>query len=602
MSDTLDSESIQTPEDTPAGPEFDGLGLPAELRRAVAELGFVTPTAIQAAAIPALLSGRDITGVAQTGTGKTAAFGLPLLATVRATGGVQALVLCPTRELAVQVADAITSFASGMPDIAVVAVYGGTGFLPQRAALKAGAQVVVGTPGRIIDHLERGTLDLSGLRFLVLDEADEMLRMGFAEDVDRILSDAPASRQTALFSATMPPPIRAIAARHMTDPVDIAVSRQSSTVDSVRQIYAVVPFRDKVDALTRFLQVTEGDAAIVFVRTKEACDQVGADLIARGVSAAVMNGDVPQKEREKIIERLRDGRLDVLVATDVAARGLDVDRIDLVVNFDAPGEPEAYVHRIGRTGRAGRSGTALTFFTPREMGRLRAIERATRGTLEQIVPPTADEVTDHKAAAVLRKALARFDVGRLGRPNRMVRDLLAEQDLTAEELAAALLALAAGDNGTEPEPAPVPASFDRDRKTKVRSASADRPRSAADRGGRTTRAPFGRRYRVAVGHRDGVRPAGIVGAITGEGGVNGKDLGRIDIFDSFSTVEIAADLSPAVLGRIGAARVSGRTLRIEPDREDNRGHRPWAGQRGSHGPRRESHGGERPVGRGGHGR
>src|SRR6476659_2574835 len=364
-----------------AEPGFDDLGLPDELLRAVTGLGFRTPTAIQAEAIPALLGGGDITGVAQTGTGKTAAFGLPLLAAIDPTPGVQALVLCPTRELAIQVAEAITSFASALPAITVVPVYGGTGFLPQRAALKAGAQVVVGTPGRIIDHLERGTLDLSGLRFLVLDEADEMLRMGFAEDVDRILSDAPNARRAALFSATMPPAIRSIAAKHMTDPIDIAVSRQSSTVDSVRQIYAVVPFRDKVDALTRFLQVTEGDAAIVFVRTKEACDQVGGDLIARGLSAAVMNGDVPQKEREKIIERLRDGRLDVLVATDVAARGLDVDRVDLVVNFDAPGEPESYVHRIGRTGRAGRSGTALTFFTPREMSRLRAIERATRGTL-----------------------------------------------------------------------------------------------------------------------------------------------------------------------------------------------------------------------------
>jgi ATP-dependent RNA helicase DeaD len=586
-SDSFDTESIQTEGDPPAaGPGFDELGLPGTLLRAVKDLGFTTPTAIQAAAIPALLAGRDITGVAQTGTGKTAAFGLPLLAAIDSTPGVQALVLCPTRELAVQVADAISSFATALPDVSVIAVYGGTGFLPQRAALRAGAQVVVGTPGRIIDHLERGTLDLSGLRFLVLDEADEMLRMGFAEDVDRILSDAPNARQAALFSATMPPAIRSIAAKHMTDPIDIAVSRQSSTVDSVRQIYAVVPFRDKVDALTRFLQVTEGDAAIVFVRTKEACDQVGADLVAGGVTAAVMNGDVPQKEREKIIERLRDGRLDVLVATDVAARGLDVDRIDLVVNFDAPGEPEAYVHRIGRTGRAGRTGTALTFFTPREMGRLRAIERATRGTLEQIVPPSADEVTAHKAAMVLRKALARLDVGRLGRQNHLIRDLLAESEVTAEELAAALLALAAGDDGVERAPAVEPASFEKDRKTKVRSAAGERPRPTSDRPGRAARPPFGRRYRVAVGHRDGVRPAGIVGAITGEGGVNGKDLGKIDIFDTFSTVEIAADLSPAALGRIASAKVSGRSLRIEPDRDDQQGRRPWAGQRDSHGPRK----------------
>src|SRR5664280_196067 len=436
---------------------FNQLALPAALLRACGDLGFQTPTAIQAEAIPALLGGRDITGVAQTGTGKTAAFGLPLLASIDPRSrGVQALVLTPTRELAVQVAEAISSFAVHIPSLTVVPVYGGASFLPQRAALKAGAQIVVGTPGRIIDHLERHTLDLTGLKFLVLDEADEMLRMGFAEDVDRILSDAPGERQTALFSATMPPPIRAIARKHLNDPLDIAVTRQSSTVDAVRQTYAVVPFRDKVDVLARILQVSEGDATIVFVRTKGACDEVGAELIARGVSAAAINGDVPQKERERIIERLRDGRLDVLVATDVAARGLDVERVDLVVNFDAPGEPESYVHRIGRTGRAGREGEALTFFTPREVGRLRAIERATRQKLEQITPPSAADVAARRAATVLTEAAERVSGGSLaryrqaGRYRQAVANFLAEQDLTAQELAATLLALAAGDDGKAP--------------------------------------------------------------------------------------------------------------------------------------------------------
>ncbi len=596
ISAELDAFDVADEPDTPeidTTPRFADLDLPAALLRAGADLGFEIPTAIQAAAIPALLAGRDITGVAQTGTGKTAAFGMPLLASITGQRGVQALVLTPTRELAVQVAEAIASFAQHMPSISVVPIYGGSSFLPQRAALKAGAQVVVGTPGRIIDHLERHTLDLTGLKFLVLDEADEMLRMGFAEDVDRILTDAPGERQTALFSATMPPAIRSIARKHLNDPIDIAVSRQSSTVDAVRQTYAIVPFRDKVDALTRILQVAEGDATIVFVRTKDACDQVGADLIARGISAAAMNGDVPQKERERIIERLRDGRLDVLVATDVAARGLDVERVDLVVNFDAPGEPEAYVHRIGRTGRAGRAGNALTFFTPREIGRLRAIERATRNTLEQITPPTAADVAAHKATRVLEKAVERLGGGSLAHYRQAVATFLAEQDLTAGELAATLLALAAGDDGSQQERQHAPASFatERDERGPTRTGGRfDREGSAAERGGRR-RDPVGQRYRVAVGHTHGVRPGGIVGAITAEGGLNGKDLGRIDIYDTFSTVEIAGQLSPAAFGRISAAKVSGQSLRIELDSGEYDGRRPGMPRpAGSHGPRRSGPG------------
>ncbi len=593
--DSSESINLNLPTDVAAIARFADLDLPAPILRAAVDLGFEIPTAIQAAAIPALLAGRDITGVAQTGTGKTAAFGMPLLASISGQRGVQALVLTPTRELAVQVAEAISSFAAHLPAITVVPIYGGASFLPQRAALKAGAQVVVGTPGRIIDHLERGTLDLTGLKFLVLDEADEMLRMGFAEDVDRILTNAPGERQTALFSATMPTAIRQIARKHLSDPVDIAVSRQSSTVDAVRQTYAIVPFRDKVDALARILQVSEGDATIVFVRTKDACDQVGADLIARGISAAAMNGDVPQKERERIIERLRDGRLDVLVATDVAARGLDVERVDLVVNFDAPGEPEAYVHRIGRTGRAGRDGTALTFFTPREVGRLRAIERATRNTLELITPPTAADVAAHKATKVLADAVERLGGGSLAHYRQAVATFLAEQDLTAGELAATLLALAAGDDGKQAEQHRAPASFAIDRDERPRGA---RDGSAAERGGRR-RDPVGQRYRVAVGHSHGVRPGGIVGAITAEGGLNGKDLGRIDIYDTFSTVEISGSLSPAVVGRISAAKVSGQSLRMELDSGDYDGRRPGVPRSAaSHGPRRSGPGrdGEhRPV-------
>ncbi|MBM9467019.1 DEAD/DEAH box helicase [Nakamurella leprariae] len=575
--DDLDVSGSDSHESDPE-PGFSTLGLPAVLLRAVTDLGYTTPSAIQAAAIPALLEGRDITGIAQTGTGKTAAFGLPLLATVDPTvRAVQALVLAPTRELAVQVAEAIGAMAAHLPSLTVVPIYGGSSFLPQRAALRDGAQIVVGTPGRVIDHLERGTLQLGQLRYLVLDEADEMLRMGFAEDVDRILSGSPASRQTALFSATMPPAIRAVAAKHLNNPVDVTVARQSSTVSSVRQTYAVVPFRDKVDVLCRYLTASTADATIVFVRTKGACDEVGAELIARGVSAAAINGDVPQKERERIIERLKDGRLDVLVATDVAARGLDVDRIDLVVNFDAPGEPEAYVHRIGRTGRAGRTGEALTFFTPREVGRLRAIERATRQKLEQVVPPTADQVAGVVAGRTIEQALTRLAGPGLATYRRVLAEQLAATGTDAQELAVALLALAAGDDGTRTAETPKPASF----------VGGDRPERSGDRGParRERRGEAGPRYRLSVGHAHGVRPAGIVGAITGEGGLNGKDVGRIDIFDTFSTVEILGGLSADAAERISRATVSGQRLRVTKD-DGAHGHSPS----GSRGPRRSGPG------------
>jgi len=604
----LDAAGSEAADDADAEFGFAALNLPSNLLRAVQKLGFTTPSEIQEQAIPALLSGRDITGVAQTGTGKTAAFGLPLLAAIDSSvRQVQALVLTPTRELAMQVAEAIGTFAEYMPRLTVVPVYGGSSFLPQKQALKNGAQVVVGTPGRIIDHLERGTLDLSGIRFLVLDEADEMLRMGFAEDVDRILRDAPKDRQTALFSATIPSAIRSVANRHLNKPVDVTVAKKAGNTVSIRQTYAVVPFREKVDALARILQVSEGDATIVFVRTKGACDEVGAELIARGVSAAAINGDVAQKERERIIERLRTGKLDVLVATDVAARGLDVDRIDLVVNFDAPGEVESYTHRIGRTGRAGRSGEALTFFTPREMSRLRLIERYTKTTLEQITPPTQSDVAAHKAAKVLDDATARLAVGRLEHYRQAVATYLSQQDLTAAELAATLLALAAGDDGVV-APKQSTASF-----------AAERPERGGDyasrrgdfRGGReggrddfmNSRAetnrpdrprkrdavPAGPRYRVAVGHAHGVRPAGIVGAITAEGGLAGRDLGRIDIFDTYSLVEIGGHISPAAFGRISNAKVSGQSLKIQLDSS------PAHSGGASSGPRRSGPGHERPA-------
>lgn len=578
---------------------FDDLGLPAPLAAAVRDLGFVTPSAIQAQAVPALLDGRDIVGVAQTGTGKTAAFGLPLLAAVDPdVEGVQAIVLTPTRELAMQVADAITSFATHLPGLSVVAVYGGAPFLPQQRALQRGAQVVVGTPGRVLDHLDRRTLRTENVRFLVLDEADEMLRMGFAEDVDRVLSSTPTDRQVALFSATMPPAIRRVAEQHLNDPVEVTVARQSSTVTTVRQTFAVVPHRHKTGALARVLAVTEADATIVFVRTRGAAEEVGSALVERGISAAYISGDVAQADREKIVDRLRSGALDVLVATDVAARGLDVDRIGLVVNLDLPREPETYVHRIGRTGRAGREGEALTFVTPSEQQRLRQIERTTRHQLTEVTIPSPAQVSAHRARVLLEQVDERAGRGRLDAARDAVTAYLEAhpgQDLV--DLLTVVTALAVGDEGPQARPTHGDDLDDALSRAHLvperrRHEQGDRPergsRDVRDRDrGRAGAGSGAPRYRVAVGHRDGLQPGALVGALTGEGGLTGKDVGKIDIFGSFSLVDIPNGLTPEAVERLARTRVAGRPLHIRVDAGPRPGHgasRPAGGPpRGRHG-------------------
>ncbi|MCL3862402.1 DEAD/DEAH box helicase [Actinotalea sp. K2] len=550
-------------------PELDlvDLGLPEPILRAVLDLGFTRPTPIQSEAIPALLAGRDITGVAQTGTGKTAAFGLPLLAAVDPTQGhVQALVLTPTRELAMQVAEALETFAKHVPGLGIVAVYGGSPFLPQQRALARGAQIVVGTPGRVIDHLDRRTMRLDAVRFLVLDEADEMLRMGFAEDVDKVFSMAPTKRQVALFSATMPAPIVRVAQQHLNNPVQIAVSRQSSTVTNVRQTYAVVPFRHKIGALTRVLATSDAEAAIVFCRTRGAAEEVGLALVERGVSAATISGDVAQKDREKIVERLRGGALDVLVATDVAARGLDVERVGLVVNYDVPTEPEGYVHRIGRTGRAGRTGVAMTFVTPNEQGRLRAIERTIRQKIEEISVPSPAAVSAHKVTGLLGRAGERLEAGRLSMYREAIVAHLEQTGMDPIDLAAVLAALSVGDLGPASQVDEIESAPSQAARGSARSDEGRVSFTSEDRARSTTRRPTtGTRYRLAVGHTHGARPEAIVGAITGEGGLTGKDLGKIDIFANFSLVDISAEMSPEAFSRIGAARVAGQPLRIRLD-------------------------------------
>ena len=580
---------------------FADLGLPGDLLKAVTDMGFVTPTAIQKEAIPVLLAGRDVVGVAQTGTGKTAAFGLPLLDAVDSRDNVvQALVLAPTRELALQSAEAITDMAARSRGLEVVAVYGGAPYGPQIGALKGGAQVVVGTPGRVIDLIDKGALQLDDVRYFVLDEADEMLRMGFAEDVETIAQSLPADRRTALFSATMPPAIQAVARQHLHEPVQVEVSRPASTVATVHQTYAVVPFRHKIGAVSRVLAVTDAEAAIVFVRTKSTAEDVAIELAGRGIQAAAISGDVPQRERERLVERLRAGTLDVLVATDVAARGLDVDRIGLVVNFDVPREAEAYVHRIGRTGRAGRHGEAVTFLTPKEKGKLRQIERLTGSRLEEITLPSPADVSEHRARKLLSKAAARHQRGRLDMYLPLVAGAAQELDIDVEELAATLLALAVGDEGPrrreerggerpqrarreenlDSEGTFLSASFEGGREKNRRGERADRGegRRSVNRSGRREHEGPGTVYRVEVGHRDRVLPGAIVGALANEGGIEGSDIGKIDILQSFSLVTIYADLSPEQLSVMGRATFAGRELRIRPDEGPGHG---WSGPNGA---------------------
>lgn len=527
---------------TPADPSFDDIDLPPSLRRAVDELGFTVPSAIQAQAIPPLLEGRDVIGVAQTGTGKTAAFGLPLLAAIDPSRReVQALVLAPTRELAMQVADAIASFATSIGGLDVVALYGGSPYGPQERALARGAQVVVGTPGRVMDHMRRTNLRLDTIRFAVLDEADEMLRMGFAEDVEEILSHSPASRQVALFSATMPSAIQRVAQTHMKDPVRVRVSPGSSTVKSVTQTYAVVPFRHRTGALARVLATSPAEAAIVFVRTRAAAEEVGTALLSRGLIAASISGDVPQKEREKIVERLRDGSLQVLVATDVAARGLDVERIGLVVNFDVPKEAESYVHRIGRTGRAGRSGEALTFIGPHERRALKNIERATKQTLAEADIPSPRDVSKHRLATQLTKIPERIERGRLELYRELIGEFVTENGLDPLELASALGAMSVGDEG--------PGSASEEPEFTAKLSGDDRHGERGHRGDAPTTEHGYTSYKVGVGHTHGARPPGIVGAITGEGGLHGKDIGKIQIFPNFALVQIRGSLSSEQMER-----------------------------------------------------
>jgi ATP-dependent RNA helicase DeaD len=549
-----------TPSDGPpeaAATTFADLQMHPAVLRALDDVGYETPTAIQAATIPALMAGSDVVGLAQTGTGKTAAFAIPILSKIDVTSkATQALVLAPTRELALQVAEAFSRYGGHLPKINVLPIYGGSSYTVQLAGLRRGAHIVVGTPGRVIDHLERGTLDLSSVDYLVLDEADEMLAMGFAEDVERILSETPEYKQVALFSATMPPGIRKITTKYLHDPFEVASKAKTATAENISQRYIQVAGPRKMDALTRVLEVEPFEAMIIFVRTKQATEEVAEKLRARGFSAAAINGDIAQAQRERTIAALKEGGskgIDILVATDVAARGLDVERISHVLNYDIPHDTESYVHRIGRTGRAGRSGTALLFVSPRERHLLKAIEKATRQTLTETQLPTVEDVNAQRVAKFADSITDALTSPGVDLFRKLVQDYEREHNVPMADIAAALAVQSRDGDAFLMAPEPPPERREsRDPHQRPRETTGP-PRNFAT-------------YRISVGKRHKIVPGAIVGAIANEGGLHRSDFGHIAIGPDFSLVELPAKLPRATLKKLEQTRISGVLIDLRPDR------------------------------------
>jgi ATP-dependent RNA helicase DeaD len=563
----VDSAEAET---TPAPLTFSDLGLDANVLKALKDVGYETPSAIQAATIPVLLQGRDVVGLAQTGTGKTAAFALPILSQME-TGhkNPQALVLAPTRELALQVCEAFEKYAAHIKGVSVLPVYGGQGYGQQLSALRRGVDVIVGTPGRIMDHLDKGTLDLSELKFLVLDEADEMLKMGFAEDVETILADTPKTKQVALFSATMPAQIRRISAQYLNDPEEITVKTKTTTSASITQRYLIVSYQQKIDALTRILEVENFEGMIVFTRTKNETETVAEKLRARGYTAAAINGDIAQVQRERTVNQLKSGKLDILVATDVAARGLDVDRISHVVNYDLPIDTESYVHRVGRTGRAGRTGDAISFVTPRERRMLTAIEKATRQPLTEMSLPSVDDVNATRLTRfddAITTALE--DTAAIATFRDVVAHYVEHHDVPEADVAAALAVVAQGDTPLLLEAEAFRQQrFDSERPPRDGGSRDGGSRDGGSRDSGPRRDTSGRfsTYRIAVGRRQRVEPRQIVGALANEGGLRRNDFGAIQIRQDFSLVELPADLSSDTIGRLADTRISGQLIDLRLD-------------------------------------
>ncbi|WP_315310254.1 DEAD/DEAH box helicase [Rothia dentocariosa] len=550
------------------GTRFTDLGLDPRVLSALEEVGYEKPSPIQEQTIPLLLDGKDVVGLAQTGTGKTAAFALPALSRMAELADIngvsrdtQVLVLAPTRELALQVAEAFSSYATHMEDFTVLPIYGGSPYGPQLAGLRRGAQVVVGTPGRVIDHLEKGSLDLSNLQYLVLDEADEMLRMGFAEDVETILEGTPDAKQVALFSATMPNSIRKIAQQYLNDPTEVRVKTKTTTGANIRQRYMQVMHSHKLDAMTRVLEVENYDGIIVFVRTKKETEEVADKLKARGFQAAAINGDIPQQLRERTVDALRDGRIDILVATDVAARGLDVERISLVVNYDIPHDTESYVHRIGRTGRAGRDGEAILFVTPREKYMLRQIEKATRQKVEPMHMPTAQDVNSSRKQRFAEQITETIETEDLDFFRKIIEDYENEHDTTAEDIAAALAVIAQQGRAFF-----LDENDDIARKSR---AFADDTKDRGKRGpkkGRNHSDEGMVNYKLNVGRAARVKASAIVGALANEGGIKGSQIGSIDIRQHFTIVGLPEDLPKGFFDRLRDTKIAGEFINIRKDR------------------------------------
>ncbi len=552
-------------------PSFNDLELSSNVLKVLHEVGYETPSPIQAKMIPLMLEGKDVVGQAQTGTGKTAAFALPILTKLDLSKkDPQVLVLAPTRELAIQVAEAFQRYATHLKDFHVLPIYGGQDYSGQIRALKRGVHVVVGTPGRVMDHMRRGTLKLNQLATLVLDEADEMLRMGFIDDVEWILEQTPPSRQIALFSATMPTQVRKIANQHLTNPIEVTVEMKTATADSIRQRFWPVGGMHKLDALTRILEAEDFDAMIIFVRTRIITIELAEKLSARGFAATALNGDIPQAQRERTIDQLKKGKLDILIATDVAARGLDVERISHVVNYDVPHDTEAYIHRIGRTGRAGRTGDAILFIAPRERRMLAAIERATKQKIEMMELPSTDVINDKRIQQFKKSITDKLAGEDLGVFAELIKQYQSETNIPIEDIAAALASLVQGDSPLLLTHKPMPKS-----KAAWESNTREDSRSKGKRGKRDSNGERPRtprrdgppqagleRFRIEVGHIHKVMPGNIVGAIANETGIDSKDIGRISIFDAHSTVDLPKAMPADVFQTLKKVWVGGQALRI----------------------------------------
>ncbi len=558
---------------------FDNFDLPDFLLKAIKDLGYETPSPIQEKAIPFILDGRDIIGQAQTGTGKTAAFALPILANIDPKSNhTQVLILAPTRELAIQVAEACQSYAKYIKGFHVLPIYGGQSYTNQLRQLKRGAQVVVGTPGRVMDHMRRKTLNLDNLKTLVLDEADEMLRMGFIDDVEWVLEHTPSDRQIALFSATMPREIQKVAEKHLNKPEIIKIENKTATASTINQRYLMTTGINKLDALTRILEVEEFDGIIIFVRTKVSTEELATKLNARGFSSAALNGDIAQAAREKTVDRLKSGKIDVLIATDVAARGLDVPRISHVINFDVPYDTETYVHRIGRTGRAGRSGDAILFIAPREKRMLSSIERATKKSIEKMNIPSASDINQIRVDQFKANILERLENQNLTIFQDIIENLIEENQADPIKIASALAHMCNGSKPflLDPQSDRKINRPERERDTDSRRERGERGERGRDRKerkrpGSNEIRPLKNhpevkltRYRVDVGYKDGVKPGNLVGAIANTADLDSEYIGQIEIYDDHSTVDLPDGMPQSLLTLLQNARVSNRPMALKP--------------------------------------